>query len=262
MKSALIKGVIATLFIIAMVEGRAQAESKLVLGADYWCPFNCVPGADKPGFMIEVAREVFSEIGYDVEYKLMPWKQALDETRNGEIDAIVGAYVGDAPDLVFPETPEGVARVNAFKRFSDHWVFKGPASLMGKKVGIIQSYDYGEALNSYFYSNRNDFRHILVFSGSDSPQNLMFTSLMRGDIDVVFMEESVGYWTLRNLAMTSEIESAGVVQERQSVYIAFSPTNKKSSYFASVLSDGIVKLRRKGKLSQILSKYNLKDWSK
>jgi len=48
--------------------------------------------------------------------------------------------------------------------------------------------------------------------------------------------------------------------EASYVYIAFSPFFKQSKTYAKILSDGIIKYRKNGKLQKILNKYGLKDW--
>ena len=34
----------------------SEERPGIVIAADQWCPINCVPGSDRPGFMIEIAR--------------------------------------------------------------------------------------------------------------------------------------------------------------------------------------------------------------
>lgn len=57
--------------------------------------------------MVDIAREVLGEAGYTVEYVNVSWARALQLTREGQLDAVVGAFTTDAPDFVFPDTPRG-----------------------------------------------------------------------------------------------------------------------------------------------------------
>ena len=41
----------------------------VVLVADEWCPYNCAPNSDKPGYVVEIAELVFAEAGHTVIYK-------------------------------------------------------------------------------------------------------------------------------------------------------------------------------------------------
>ncbi|WP_157729877.1 transporter substrate-binding domain-containing protein [Bacterioplanes sanyensis] len=84
------------------------AAQTLSIRSDTWYPMNGDPQADKPGFMIEIAKAIFEPQGITIDYRLMPWERALSEVRAGRIDCVVGAYVEDAPDFVFPEQPWGL----------------------------------------------------------------------------------------------------------------------------------------------------------
>lgn len=53
----------------------------------YWIPK--IPGAAKEGVLIDVARAVFEKRGIAVSYKLLPWRRALEETRDGNSNALV-----------------------------------------------------------------------------------------------------------------------------------------------------------------------------
>ena len=77
-----------------------QAE-EITIVADEWCPFNCEPNSKAPGFMIEIATEIFSKAGHSVNYSTMDWDEALTAVRKGEFKAIVGAANEDAPDSIF-----------------------------------------------------------------------------------------------------------------------------------------------------------------
>jgi len=48
----------------------------------------------------------------------------------------------------------------------------------------------------------------------------------------------------------------------EEVYIAFSPAISSSKKYAAILDEGIKRLRKEGRLAEILGKYNLEDWVK
>lgn len=57
--------------LLAVVLQCARAET-ITIVADPWCPYNCEPGSDEPGFMVEIARRVFAEAGIEVRYETVP----------------------------------------------------------------------------------------------------------------------------------------------------------------------------------------------
>ena len=78
----------------------SNPRQRVVIAADPWCPHNCEAGSEHEGYMIDIAREAFGLAGIDVEYVNMSWARALQQARDGYIDAVVGALPGDAPDFV------------------------------------------------------------------------------------------------------------------------------------------------------------------
>src|SRR5688500_5622382 len=86
----------------------AHADA-ITLRADEWCPYNCAADSDKPGYGIEIAKEIFAKAGHTVEYKTLAWPRALEECRNGTVAAVIGTSHEESPDFVFPEQDVGVS---------------------------------------------------------------------------------------------------------------------------------------------------------
>jgi polar amino acid transport system substrate-binding protein len=126
-----------TAALITFGMGQANAES-ISIRADEWCPYNCAPDSDAPGFMIEIAKEVFEPMGHTIEYKTLNWSRAIVETRKSKYVAIVGASMGDAEDFVFPASALGQSSNSLYVVQSDDWTYTGLDSVKGRKVGIIQ----------------------------------------------------------------------------------------------------------------------------
>ena len=69
-----------------------RSKVTLTLAADNWCPFNCQPNSTYPGYMIEIAQQVFAEYNININYQVIPWSRALRLCRAGIISAVVGGY--------------------------------------------------------------------------------------------------------------------------------------------------------------------------
>lgn len=120
----------------------------ITLRADEWCPYNCTPNSSQIGYMIEIAKEIFESAGHQIDYQTLNWARAIEETRAGKFNGIVGAAKGDAPDFIFPTEALGVS-VNAFVTGKDNsWTFTGIESLNGKTLGVIRNYSYGDTINA------------------------------------------------------------------------------------------------------------------
>lgn len=232
--------------------GTSHARA-LVIAADPWCPFNCEPGSDKPGYLVEIAKEVFEPLGHTVTYESVNWARALVTTREGQYDAVFGAARGDAEDFVFPEGPLGQAGNAYFVRKDDPWKLDKPEALSGKTVGLIRDYDYGglEAdIEKYATAE---------YVGGNDPLPANIKKLLAERLDVVVEEASVFNYTAGELGVLDKVrlESSG---DYDPIYIAFSPAKEDSKQLAADLDAGMARLRESGRLQEILTKYGLSDW--
>jgi ABC-type nitrate/sulfonate/bicarbonate transport system substrate-binding protein len=77
----------ACLAVAASLAGAAPAAAEVVtMAADVWCPYNCRPDTEHPGFAIEMARAILEPQGRKVEYIVIPWARTLEEVRAGKIE--------------------------------------------------------------------------------------------------------------------------------------------------------------------------------
>ncbi len=228
------------------------------LAADEWMPFNG-DGKTETGYMIDIAKIVFEKAGYTLSYEVTPWARAIEETRGGNYDAIIGAYKSDAPDFIFPENEQGFGGNTFFVKKGSKWKFNGIKSLEGIKIGVIQDYAYSDDLDKYIKLNQKDKTKI-DFSFGTKPAENNIKKLIAGQVDAIVDDMNVVKFAANKLNVFDLIELAGSAGEPDNMYIAFSPKNPKSKDYAAILSKGISELRKSGELKKILAKYGLKDW--
>ena len=253
--------VISTLA-LAIAVGVAQPTARadvIKLRADNWCPYNCDPAADKPGFLIEIARAVFAAAGHQIDYKLMPWTRTLEEVRKGTFAGAVGASQADAPDLVYGSVPLAIADTAFAVKKGRAFRYSGPAALDGLKVAAIKDYSYdGGEIDAYLKANADKGDHIQFNAGDDAgPANLK--KLMLGRVDIVVENPMVLAYAVRQLNLTDQIEIIPVGAPND-IFVAFSPADPKAKQWAELLSAGMTKLRQSGELATILARYGLTDW--
>lgn len=230
---------------------------RIVIAADIWCPFNCQPNSEQPGFMVEIAQRVFSEHGYDVQYVEMGWQRAIHEARQGNINAVFGAYKGDAPDFVFPDQEIALVGNNFFTLKGSAWRYDNLESLEKVNLGVIKGYDYGEELKAHIQQNSGETVISLI---GDNPLQRGIKMVMAGRLDTVIEGAQVFWHTASQLGLQDHFVIAGQAGELNRSYIAFSPKLESSNRYAELLSEGISRLRGTGELGHILHKYGLSDW--
>lgn len=235
----------------------AVQADRIVIAADVWCPFNCEPKSDQPGFMVEIARLVFAKQGHNVIYLTMDWERAIHETRKGNINAVIGAFKGDAPDFVFPEQELSLVGNTFFVRKEDNWNYSGVESLRNRQLGAIKGYDYGDELRDYI--GEETTAQVLLLGGEE-PLNRGIRMLDTGRLGAVVEGEQVFWYAASSLGLADNFRTAGQSGELNASYLAFSPELGNSDLYAQQLSEGIQMLRESGALAELLKKYGLKDW--
>ncbi len=61
----------------------------ITIVSDCWKPYICGSEAGKNGIAVDICMTVFKKAGYDLEFKIVPWKRAIADTRKGKYDAMV-----------------------------------------------------------------------------------------------------------------------------------------------------------------------------
>ena len=161
----------------------AHADT-ITLAGDEWCPINCNPNSDHEGFMVDIARQVFAEKGHVVEYKIIPWNRSLQMARSDKINGVVGSYVEDCPDFVFPENEQALIGFSFFVKEDSPWVFSGMASLGEIRLGVAANYSYGDALDRYIEQYKQDSDRVQINYGNTPVENNL-RKLLTGRIDAV-----------------------------------------------------------------------------
>jgi polar amino acid transport system substrate-binding protein len=230
----------------------AHAETITIVG-DPWCPYNCEATGERPGFGIEIAREVFGPAGIEVAYRNVSWDDAIAKTRTGVFTAVIGASKEDAPDFVFPARAIGSSNNIVVVRAGDPWKYAGPGSLLGRRIGAIKAYSYGEELDAWFAKHPPE-----VSVEGEDPKALLMKKLIGKQIDVFIEDTAVMADFVKSSGALGLVSVAGNADDPTPVHIAFSPANKKSAGYARQLAEGIDRLEKSGRLREILAKYGVK----
>lgn len=231
----------------------------ITLIADEWCPYNCEANSQSPGYMIEVAKKVFTKEGHEVIYLTgLSWEDAIVKSRNNEYNAIVGAARVDAPDFIFPENEIGISQMSFIINAQSTWSYNGLESLEEVKLGAIVDYSYNEEIDAYIQKNKDDYDKVQLISGNKALSHNM-QKLLRGMISTLIDDTCVIKYFFKSNEFTNPFKFIEVTAPSKS-YIAFSPKNDKSQEYANILSKGIERLRENGELEIILQKYGLDDW--
>ncbi|BEH16157.1 substrate-binding periplasmic protein [Marinobacter shengliensis] len=233
------------------------AIRRVILAADPWCPHNCLAGALQEGYMVDIAREIFAEAGYEFDYQNFGWARSLQLAREQLIDGVVGALKGDAPDFIFPETSLGEARITLYTHPQSQWEYDGIDSLQGKTLLVINGYAYSPELDHYISEYTDDSERIWILSGP-APLARALQLLERERTDVFVEDSAVMSWFLAQNTSIAAPRNAGLAYEAP-LFIAFPPENPDAAELANLLDSGLARLTANGRLAAILSAYRLSE---
>lgn len=251
--------VLATLFfaIVALtgLPATAQSNKVITIAADEWCPINCAPKSKDEGIGIDLARKVFEAQGYTVEYKIMPWADALKQVRTGKITAVVGASRSDEKSLIFPDNAILEIHDGFYTRSGSSWRYQGVHTLKNKRIGIIEDYGYGEVVSDFIKKNQYSAGALHIAKGK-TPLQDNIKQLLEAKIDVLVESRVVMDYTLKTSDLSDKIISAGSVPQ-DFVYLAFSPALPQSKALAAQYDAAIRSMKSSGALKQMYGKYGL-----
>lgn len=228
---------------------------EVILVADEWCPFNCTPNSDKPGFLIELAKYSLAKKGHTVKYIREPWQRAIRQVRSGEYQGLVGAAIGDSPEFIFPKQPLISIKNSFYVLKENNWKYTDIDSLKKINLGIINHYDYGEDINTYILANGKN-KSLLTTICDDLAADQLIKLLTRNRIDAFIGVKSIIEMYGLIAGESPVIKEVGVLSI-QDIYISFSPNHPKSQEYADAISEGLTELRLSGKLEKLLEKYSL-----
>ena len=246
-----------SLLILLLIAHIAFAKEKIIIASDMWCPYSCDPESTKQGFLIEIAQSIFEKSNISVEYRLMPWSEALEALEKGEIHAISGAAKTDDRDFIYPDNYQALEVVNCYIHKSMDWYYAGINSISSKKLGLILNYKYPYEISNYIDVTYPVNPENFLFSTGENAVAANINNLKNKKTEIYLENSNVMDAYLANNPDVEIKEAGSVNSEPTEIYVAFSPKIKKSYIYADILSNGMADLRNSGKLSELYRKYGI-----
>jgi len=215
MKKIILPTLIALLVFFSSI---VHAEKFTVVGEEF-APFEFKQGGKVVGIDVDIARHIFTKLGIDAEFKILPWKRAWTQVEDGEVEAVftTSRKSKREPFVAYPKEDMWVSDfvffVHKDKKQSD---FKGFESAVAGnlKVGIIPGNSYKKVFWEAFpYANGStEFQGDLVASASLNKQlqpakdlSTNLKKLARGRVDLVIADKTVGQYTAKLNGFSDQI---------------------------------------------------------
>ena len=246
---------------VGLLLSSAVFADEIRIRADPWLPYSGGSDMRPAGYMVEMAQAIAKANGHTIEYRTLPWANALELVRAGSADCVVGAYKSDAEGFEFPAGGWGPSGNLFWGLAETTWRYTGPASLADVRIGVIEEYSYGDELDAYIEQHAGDTARIEVVPAVGRGIVRLMARLIGKRIVAFVEDQSVLAYAVEQAQMDpARIISLGQAGEVEPVYIACTPAHPRGRTYADMFDKGIAELRKSGKLKQILDAYNLKDW--
>lgn len=193
-----------------------KAETIKIAAID-WCPQIC-PNDSKPGYVVDLVKEMFRDSGYQLEINYYPWSRAIKLVLSGQADALLSPAKAEAPSLIYPNNEVGVQRMCFFTEQDSKWQYRGTKSLAGLQIGIATDTSI-EELNSYVADNLMQFQ-FQPYHERYIVQNAK--KLQKNRIDAFLFTRNSTVFELNKAGIWHQFKEAGCVSNAK-IYMAFSP---------------------------------------
>lgn len=253
---------------VAIITKTVQAKT-LVIASDEWCPYVCKDDT-LPGFLVEIVTEIAANNAIKVKFYLIPLARALDLAKKGEVDlllALTAQHINDF-NLQSSQMAFGGLYNDFYVRSAEKWRFTTIDDLDAKLksnaiLGIINGYQYGSKISQLLSENVN---HVFRASGN-SPLLKQLEMLKMGRLDIVLDSRfTVQYQLSKLLTESAPVKSpssstivyAGTEGGFTPLFVGFSPLLSEAQ--VKIFNQGLITLRKTGRLKKILLKYGVTDW--
>ena len=225
----------------------AQNLPEIIVGSDDYPPFNYLDENGQPtGIDVDLAKEAFGRMGYQVVFKQINWEEKQDLLEDGEIDCIWGSFSIDGREKEYKWAgPYMVSRqVVAVNEESDIYTLQ---DLEGKRIAV-QSTTKPEEI----FQNHEDER-LPALKEIFSMQNreLIYPFLSKGYADAVAAHETAILQYMKDYDLKYRILEEPLLTV--GLGVAFRKDDENG--IAEELSDTFEKMRADGTTEKVIGSY-------
>ncbi|HEY9103247.1 substrate-binding periplasmic protein [Chitinimonas sp.] len=235
--------------LLCLAAGQAEAaDPPLVLGNGEWPPYygEKLPrqGADST-----IVREAFALAGIEVSYRFYPWAQVLAQAQS--LHEIVGG-VGwaDKPEYhadFWISEPTSTHQMVLFQRSDYSWHWHTLEDLRGKRIGLINGYDYPEPLLAMIRAKEVEASWV---SGGE----ICIRMLAAGRIDYYPEDKAVGNLLINKVLGDKRIllNTNGVPISEDSLHLLLGKSLPGSAELMARFNAGLAELKASGRHAAIV----------
>jgi polar amino acid transport system substrate-binding protein len=254
------KTINVSLFLLLILNSDIRAET-LNIASDIWCPYIC-DDKETPGILVEALNEIAKTKKMNINFEIIPLSRSLIMASKSEIDIVLAVTRSHIADYKLQSSTQyyGGWQNDFYINNKTEWL---PSKLndledflnSGETLGIIKGYEYGPYIDSLKFK----YASSIYQATGDSPLAKNIKMLQKGRISALLDSRfNVEYEVNKNNIV--DLIYARSEGDFVPLFLGFSPTTNPK--VINNIDDGLVLIRRKGILRDILEKYGVSDWRK
>lgn len=231
-------------------------KNEIILASDEWCPMTCAESNKQGrGLVTDIIEAALKGSSYRLKYKMINWARAIEMAKKNEVQGILGAYKSDVPDFLFSDRPQVVSHDCFYGLAEKQWKYENFNSLIGKKVGIINGYSYGEQLDEYKGSEVG--KKIFFETSGDHPLMQNLNKLQSQRLDFILENELViNYNKITGDPVYKKLVSYGCLSPKE-IYAAFNKTDLRNPEIVHMISKFMNSTSGQKKVKELIEKYQV-----
>ena len=192
----------------------SQAKDRLLVVTDEWAPFVFQENKVLKGFDYEVMMGVFSMMGYEVDFQILPWKRCVYLINQQQADAILDIGLNEQREktMYFPEEKLSESSSVLFHLQGKQYKYENIHDLQGLKIGTIHGYEYSKEFSEANYFTKEPVE--------TEEQN--FRKLLLGRIDLFLVNKNVGLYNAKKIGILDKVNFISQPVSGGDIFIAFS----------------------------------------
>lgn len=222
----------------------AGEKLNICMDKNLWYPFTFVESGKASGLHIDIITKALTDLGYEVNYKPLPWKRCVASAKEGKFDAIAVASYKDkrAEFLNFPAdaatSKKSIERVmqveySVVTVAEEAYEFGGDVSTIPEPVRVPRGYSVGDGLKE---------QGVKVDDGASGDEKNIQKLLRLGKGSVVTLPQIIELLSLKDAYKNKLYVSKKPVKSK-SYYLPFSKKSKISTTEQSKIWKEIAKVR-------------------
>jgi len=236
-------------FAVAFGVGSIEANEReflLVLGN--YPPYEYEDQNAFKGIHVDILREAFKRLGFQIRLEILPWKRMLKTAETGRSKAVFSLTITEdrLRYLCFPSESLSTVTSALFARKNSGFKIDELNELDNRSIGIIESYTYGEEFDQLSSLHKVNCK--------DEKEQVLMLSKER--VDLVAAEEAPFFFVARKLGLDKDFEKIHTLSEH-SLYIGFSKRalGKRCESVVRSFNKVLKEMRAEGIVRKISSRY-------